>query len=270
MMLAGIVPHALPSRHHPLFQLQVPLQSVPTVPSKKTLLHALERAWKDGFDAKGAQHYGSRIVGKTGRSAHIGAIEVANLLWYYGVDATVVQFIKCQQSRTLLPKFVKAYFSKAVGLECCSFCKDNTISRNSNCNNCTRVSSKYCANGLLEHAAANLEFAVTPPECGCPLLPLYLQWEGHSVTIIGVDQDEQHLLVLDPQKSASQLERAMDRTQSLQPLRLATHKLSNKDTQIILATLLSLSATEQQRCKRSGNVVTAAEAAVQAHHQGTA
>jgi hypothetical protein len=115
----------------------------------------------------------------------IRPIEVANLLWYYGVDATFVQFIKCHEWRTLLPKFVNAYFSKAVGLEGCSFCKDNNNNKVGQPidTNCPRVSSKYCANGLLDHAEANLEFAVTPPECGCPLLPLYLQWEGHSVTI---------------------------------------------------------------------------------------
>ncbi|KAG7356684.1 peptidase C78 family protein [Nitzschia inconspicua] len=253
MLLSAILPH-LPASHT-LFQ-HIPLRQIAAVPTRLHLLKALERAWNDGFDAKGAQHYDYTIAGKSGRSAHIGAIEVANIFWYFGLDATVVQFIKCPESRKLLPKFVKAFFSKATALEGCSFCCDNDK------DGPPRASSKYCANSLLEYAEADMPFAM-PQECSCPIIPLYLQWEGHSVSIVGVDSTEENLLVLDPLKPASQLVRNMDAAQSLQPLCLPTRKLANKDTQIVLATLLPLDQAERKQYKQSGNVVTAAEAAVQ-------
>jgi Peptidase family C78 len=294
MMLSAMLPHL--SSSHTIFQQQqqqqrhdddVPLrkQPVPVIPNLRHIQQTLERAWHDDndkddhddhdrscrcWDVRGAQHYQYKIVGKTGRAAYVGAMEVATILWYWGVDATVVQFIQCHESRKLLPKFVQAYFGKGVtGIQGCSFCQQQRQQEAV----AVAVGSKYCVHGLLQHAAAaaaandvGLLLQLLPAECTCPILPLYLQWEGHSVTIVGITDDGNNLLVLDPMKSAITLQQELATAPFLEPLQLPIHRLQNKDTQIILCTLSPLSNAARNHIREcGGSVVTAAEAAVQLH-----
>jgi Peptidase family C78 len=300
MMLSAMLPHL--SSSHTIFQRQqqqqhddLPLrkQPVSVIPNLRHIQQTLERAWHDDndkddhnddhdnrscrscWDVRGAQHYQYKIVGKTGRAAYVGAMEVATILWYWGVDATVVQFIQCHESRKLLPNFVQAYFGKGVtGLQGCSFCQQQQQQQQQEAV-AVAVGSKYCVHGLLQHAAAaaaaaakdvGLLLPLLPAECTCPILPLYLQWEGHSVTIVGITDDGNNLLVLDPMKSAITLQQELATAPFLEPLQLPICRLRNKDTQIILCTLSPLSnAARNQIRECGGSVVTAAEAAVQFH-----
>jgi hypothetical protein len=246
MMLSAIIPH-LPSNHI-VFQRIPRRQPDPSIPNVLNMQQALEQAWAEGFDPEGARHYNYKVINSKSK---IGAVEVANLLWYYGFDAAVVQFIYCNESRQLLPKFIRAYFSKVVGREGCPFCP-----------NC--VQSSYCVTGLLEMSSSSLldEVINTTPSCDCPLLPIYLQWEGHSVSIVGIEDDGETLLVFDPLKQGNQIH-------STKSLRLSSKMLIKKDTQIILCTPRSISNQDRTKNKNGGggggavpNILTAAPEAV--------
>jgi hypothetical protein len=252
MMLSAVIPH-LPSSHA-LFQ-KIP-RRIPnhSIPSLLQLQQFMEGAWRDGFDPTGARHYGWKM---TGQRRWIGAVEVAKLLCYLGVDATVVQFVRGRQSREMLPKFVRAHFEKLNGCEGCPFCPQS-------------VRSKYCAQGTLQWSSMMNVLDPTPqqePECSCPILPLYLQWKGHSITIVGIEADGT-FLVYDPLKRGDQiLSRTTTTTTSScattattnvtssssfggwNPIRLLkTKELVNDDTQIILCTLYSMTSEDRRRC----------------------
>lgn len=247
MMLSAVIPH-LPS-NHALFRRiprRIPNQ---TIPSLLQMQQSMEEAWRDGFDPAGARHYKWKMVGKR---CWIGAVEVATLLCYLGVDATVVQFVRGRQSREMLPKFVRAHFEKLNGCEGCPFCPQG-------------VRSLFCAEGTLQWASTMNLSESSPqqePGCSCPILPLYLQWKGHSVTIVGIEADGT-FLVYDPLKRGDQiLSRTSASTttkptlsaysrggQSWKPIRLLkTKELVNDDTQIILCTLYSMNSEDRRRC----------------------
>ena len=226
MMLSALLPNL--QANHNIFKyipLRRPASVVPTVTQLES---SLEEAWAEGFDPKGAQHYCHKILG---RQSWIGTMEVASLLCYFGIDATVVQFIDCQESRSMLPKFVKAYFSKALDRDGCPF--------NSNC-----VGSSPHAKALLDIVTVQ-DKIIVQESCSCHLLPLYLQWEGHSVTIVGIEEDGT-FLVYDPSKNGQRIQHDLTSNRSFSPLRLnsvakvSTKDLLSKDTQIILCTLQSL------------------------------
>jgi Peptidase family C78 len=259
MMLTGVIPHLPPT--HAVFQ-RIPRRTPhATIPSLLQLQRSMEEAWGDGFDPKGAEHYRWKMVGKR---SWIGAVDVATLLCFLGLDATVVQFIKGRQSRELLPKFVRAHFEKLNGREGCPFCPQG-------------VRSRYCADGALQWASLSVGEGGIPalePACSCPVLPLYLQWEGHSVTVVGIEADGT-FLAYDPLKRGDQILTSASSTSSSsspfsagghrerwKPIRLRqTRDLVNKDTQIVLCTLHSMSKDDRRRCVTDPNgiVVTAGE-----------
>jgi hypothetical protein len=248
MMLTAILPH-LPASH--AYYHSVPRRShTTTIPSLGQLQRGLEQSWKAGFDPRGAQHYRCKIEGK---DAKIGAIEVASLLSFWGVDATVVQFVKCAASRLLLSKFVKAYFSKKLGKEGCSFCHPLAMT------NVARVDE------LLQFAEAEHDVPLET-QCDCPCLPLYLQWEGHSVTIAGIEtttlSPDARLLVLDPMKKGARLKNAVQQEKSLGPLWLSCKQLLQKDVQLIVCSLRPLSPKEKAERRQQVGVLTAAKDAV--------
>jgi hypothetical protein len=220
-----------------------------TIPTLTQIQQAIEQSWKEGFDPRGAQHYRSKIVGK---SCWIGAAEVASVMSYWGQDATVIQFIKCRESRALLPKFVKEYFLKKLGKEGCPFCSVDMRSE---------ASSKE----LLQFASMTEDVHIESA-CDCPLLPLYLQWEGHSVSIVGIEtvlpSNDLHFLVFDPLKNGTSLKTTLSSNKTLAPLRLSCKKLLGKDAQLILCSTRSLSPSEKSARRRSPPAVTAAEDAV--------
>jgi hypothetical protein len=247
MMLSAIIPHLPPS--HVAFQRIPRRQPHPSIPSVRYMQQALEQAWVEGFDPRGAQHYQHKLVDSRSK---IGAVEVANLFWYWGLDASVVQFVYCDESRRLLPRFISAYFSKVTGREGCPFCPNS-------------VKSPYCANGLLHWSSSFLSDGTCTQQsscCDCPLLPIYLQWEGHSVSVVGIEADGETLLVFDPLKQGRQIMCEIAAEESPKPLRLSSSTLTNKDTQIILCTLHSTTNVDRTKMKREGNILTAAKEAV--------
>jgi monoamine oxidase len=250
MIFSAILPHV--PANHVMFH-RIPRRSpTPCIPSLLQLQQHMEAAWHEGFDANGARHYGYQMVGRFGHGAKIGAVDAANLLRYLGIDATVVQFIKCRESRSILSKFIKSYFSKQTGKDGCLFC----------CR--TSCNSKISVNEILETTSWPSDIFVKPA-CQCPLLPLYLQWKGHSVTVVGFDEvgGEQYLLVFDPQQSANWIQSRLIVEKTLAPVRQPLSSFIHRDTQLVLCTLRSLSSNERYHCIQKC-VVTAAQAAVNA------
>ena len=243
MMLSALIPHLKPN--HSFFQVVPRRLQNTTIPSLRQIQSALEQSWKAGFDPNGAEHYRYKVLG---RNSKIGAVEVSSVMSYWGLDSTVVQFIKCRKSRELLPKFLKAYFSKCLGKEGCPFCSSGSS-----------MSSNACAEELLQFASIphNLRVEKT---CNCPLLPLYLQWEGHSVSIIGVEGDSS-LLVFDTLKNGNLIRKDLE-SKRITPLRLSFAPLLKKDVQIIICSMRSLTKSEKESRRIRPSTATAAKEAV--------
>lgn len=210
------------------------------IPSLLALQQSLEASWRAGYDPQGAQHYRHRLAGT---QQLIGAMEVATCLDYFGVDATVVQFIQCYESRRRLGGFCAAYLGKRSGCRMCGPVR----------------SSRSLAEELLQPTAG----VEQTPTCSCPVLPLYLQWKGHSVSLIGVETNAdglvRNLLVLDPMKDGSKLMQAAERN-DWGPFRISCDRLHSNNTQVVLVTTRNRSAAEQSLT--TTKVVTAAEDAV--------
>lgn len=224
------------------------------VPSLHQLQTFLEDSWKDGFDERGAQHYNHRIVGKR---SQIGAIEVSTILSYLHLDSTVVQFIKCRESRAMLGPFVWNYFLQGPCFSCSN--ADGSISCSS------------WAERLLEAAASRTENTKETKNdtcCSCPILSLYLQWEGHSATIVGVEKTKNNdisFLMFDPLKNGSTLKQALqsNRKDTLAQMHLSSKTLLKKDVQVVMCSPRALVEKERHAIRKfKGNVVTAAEDAV--------
>ena len=268
------------------------------VPTLDQLKAHLEESWSHGFDPQGARHFDNRIRDRTGRSSWIGAVEVSSLLSYLHVDSTVIQFIQCQESRALLGNFVWSYFSKKAGYDGCWFCSqvpsnDQKRSRPAQATKTTRyLHSTACAAELLQFASVVNDVEVEVECCKCPLLPLYLQWEGHSVTIVGIQKNDVtptssvlargdefstaramdfSLLVFDPLKSGIFLKNMLTGLQpklscphaltgaaSLAPIRLSTSDLVRLDCQIVMSTHKPLTSSERQKRRVKVNALTAA------------
>eukprot|EP00536_Pseudo-nitzschia_multiseries_P012003 jgi/Psemu1/290016/fgenesh1_pg.437_\ len=268
----------------------IPLRLPPTPTELPTVLElqgSLEHLWnEDGMDPDGAAHYGRSLRGKTGQKANIGAVEVAHLCLYYGIDAAVVQFIRCTASRRLLPSVVWSYFAENG--------PDGVDSAGS------RVwkDAPSLARILLERAEARAPknpdtiSPILPATCysyhdnpnlrlsspsltlsSVARLPLYLQWEGHSVTIVGIwvepepsqQQQQQrssssfensghdsrvYLLVLDPMKAAHPIS---------QSIPLPWDSIRQKDLQIVLCTDRSLEYSDRQYRDSVEWILTAAQ-----------
>ncbi|KAL3945591.1 MAG: hypothetical protein SGBAC_000331 [Bacillariaceae sp.] len=274
MVLTALLP-SLPT-HHAYYQLVPRRSGYVAIPSIGQIQSTLEQAWKEGYDPQGAKHFRQSIVGKTGKAGELGAIEISSLLTYWGLDSTVVQFISCHQSRRLLPIFVKLHFAKALGKEDCPCCSGGpgptepaggdvatfaSSSMDSATNNGGTFDSIDMAKKLLQFAEASLSIEET---CDCPVLPLYLQWEGHAVTIVGYHEQNGRLLVFDPRKKVPS---ACSSSQQTKPpsknlwstFQLDPEYLRNRDTQVIIASYRSLSLADKESQRERMEVVTAAE-----------
>lgn len=267
MLLSGLVP-LLPATH-PYFQslMHIYCQEVPDyllgasdsvliLPSLTQLQQQLEAAWREGFDPNGADHFKHSVVGRPSR---IGAVEVGFVFSYMWLDACVVQFIKCFQSRRLLPPFVYHYFRGCSAAQ----------------------SAKKKATDCLEWADKGTSGMGegTHPGASCTtLLPMYLQWEGHSVTIVGLDPpsgasagdigktnwSQWNLLVFCPGRNCSRLNSS---NTTVAPFRLSCRQLLQKDCQLVLSSPEPLTPNQRMERKFSANAFTAAQAAVMEHVQ---
>lgn len=216
------------------------------IPSLRRLQQNMETAWQQDFDPEGAEHYRHRIVGK---KVWIGAVEVSNLMTFMGLDSTLVQFIKCPASRRLLVPFCRAYFS-------CSYTDLEASSSAACCTTVSQVSSLSIAQNSLKAASKGATFA----PCQCARLPLYLQWRGHSVTIVGVvnSSSSSELLVLDPMRNGKAVTSALKR-QDMKGLGFDSRKLEREDCQIVVVSTRSLSSDERGRFGKQMQSLTAAE-----------
>ena len=153
----------------------------------------LERAWKEGFDPEGAKHYQGKIRGK---SRWIGAVEVASLLTSLSVDCTVVQFVRRDSSRRLLVDFLWQYFDSQSGFDRCQHDANNgdggtrTSTGNGACTgDLAKIILSNCGHGVAITRTTN---AAAKDGGACmsssPLVPIYLQYPGHSVTIVGIER----------------------------------------------------------------------------------
>jgi Peptidase family C78 len=244
MLLSALLP-GLPSTHAYLADRPRESSGTMDVPSLNQLQHCLEQAWARGMDPKGCQHYGGRMANTR---AQIGAVEAATALNACGLDATVVQFISVQESRTQLGSFCAAYMGRR---------------------SCSGSSSRELAEGLLRDLNVT-EQSWAPPQsessshgadAAGPSLPLYLQYKGHSVTIVGVEYDNHpvspkvsNLLVFDPRQRGDQLRSALQRG-DLAPFRRSVARLHSQDTQVVLCTPSGIRTKDM-------SVVTANEGAV--------
>mmetsp|Transcript_24929 Transcript_24929/g.37179 ORF Transcript_24929/g.37179 Transcript_24929/m.37179 type:complete len:544 (-) Transcript_24929:188-1819(-) len=209
------------------------------VPSLSQIQAFLEQSWADGFDPRGAKHYKNII---RGLKSQIGAVEVSSTLSYLQIDSVVAQFIHCHESRSLLGKFVWSYFTRKVGRDACFFCSCSKSSHDA-CHNDDDSESSFLMWSSVAQATELLRIAEVSHGnnnieedcyyCQCPLLPLYLQWEGHSVTIVGIknatsppgsSSDDStatpqfSLLVFDPLKEGSILKEKISSTLSQRQL----------------------------------------------------
>jgi hypothetical protein len=245
MMLTALLPHLQPN--HAFYQLVPRRFPSCAVPSLRQIETTLEQSWKAGFDPPGARHYGHKIVG---RQSEIGAVEVSSVMSYWGLDSAVVQFLACRESRELLPKFVRAYFAQALGKEGCPFCSSGS----------PRPKSIACAEELLQFASIPDDLQMERA-CDCPLLPLYLQWEGHSVTVVGCDGDDS-LLIFDPGESGFEIKKDLEMRKVPSAVRLSVKPLLEKDVQLILCSTCSLTQADKQSRRKRPSVATAADDAV--------
>ena len=265
MLLTATIPHLAPN--HAYFQKSPTTGSNSAViPTVRQLQGTIEKAWKDGFDANGARHYGGKLVNKR---QWVGAVEIASIWNYLGMDCTIVQFIKCADSRRQLPTFVKEYFSRSSeGDHTCPFCSgDITQSTGTLARSILSKVSSSVATGLVGSNTSRLPESRL--KCDCPLLPLYCQWHGHSVTIVGYEQvgSQEYILVYDPLKMGLDLKIELQRKQNFEPLRRPLKFLVQKDVQLIIPSLREITTGEYMRLKYSPDAETAARAAVERHVQ---
>lgn len=263
------------------------------VPTLYHLQSYLEHSWSDGFDPRGARHFGHRIRGRTGRSSWIGAVEVSSLLSYFGVDSAVVQFIQTPKSRALLGDFVRSYFERKVGYDGCYACCSALSFGPTAMKTVSPLSSTQVASELMQFAAmrksagdGNSDVAVEC--CRCPVPPLYLQWEGHSVTVVGCSEQKgfsnfgggvrggsYDLLVFDPMRSGSAIKERLQNgigglatsgkgtnfslTNPQIGVILPTTDLTKLDCQIVLSSQRPLSNNERAKYRAKVSALTAAD-----------
>jgi Peptidase family C78 len=250
MVLSALLPQ-LPPTHAYFADRPRESTDVMDVPSLNQLQHCLELAWARGMDPKGCQHYGGRIANT---QAQIGAVEAATALNACGLDATVVQFISVQESRTQLGPFCAAYMDRQ---------------------SCIGRSSREVAVSLLRGLNSTERPCIPPPqpdspshgsEAAGPSLPLYLQYKGHSVTIVGVEYDNHQMnpkvsnvLVFDPRQRGEHLHSALQRG-DFAPFRRSVSRLHCQDTQVVLCTPSEIHTKDM-------SVATAHEDAVLRHRR---
>jgi actin-like ATPase involved in cell morphogenesis len=99
------------------------------------------------------------------------------------------------------------------------------------------------------------------------MLPLYLQWEGHSVTIVGVEKTKSNtiqFLLFDPLKDGTKLKQTLLSKQKdvLAPMRLPCAKFLTKDCQVVVCSPRQLTELERNAIRSGPNVITASSDAV--------
>ncbi|KAL3757811.1 hypothetical protein ACHAWU_008926 [Discostella pseudostelligera] len=172
------------------------------VPCIEEIQRTTEKLWRQGYDIRNALHHEYKLVGK---KTWIGAVEVWSYLSFMRIDSIIVQFIKTSQNRALLGRFAWAYFNRVCHTFGCSCCQSSSGHRKSRLDGAGSGGVEGDPPPLASPILTSLEYAdhllreVTKPNnvvvddfhqpqhrCQCSIPPLYLQWEGHSVTVVGI------------------------------------------------------------------------------------
>lgn len=258
------------------------------VPSIHEIQSTMEQMWKKGFDLESAQHHKYSLVGKTSQIAFIGTLEAWGYLSFLGVDAAIVQFVNKEANRAMIGDFIWNYFAKRVGPDGCSCIDDVTI---------VQPGSPPIAVPLLSSFEYGCRLFNTRPvndcdstlrsSCTCALPSLYLQWEGHSITVVGIRKMKNtnesspptfNLIVFDPHvrgaQTKAQLEKGVDAKDALESVltNISTKRIKfelpvnelvrkRKNIQILLSTGAILDESERAKrtkCRPGFNCITAA------------
>lgn len=167
------------------------------VPSLLRIQEQLEMAWSSGFDPAGAQHFNNSLANTQKK---IGAIEVLSLLNYWYIDATAIQFSGHHKRQKLIFPFIYYYFTTRGGTVFPGQC-DNESQNNSSNTNSESWKQSMKIFKLLKQRDYKKDLASTSSlssgddndlASNCHsnnfVQPLYLQWEGHSITIVGIEK----------------------------------------------------------------------------------
>ena len=265
MMLSSLIPLLPPD--HPYFEIVPSRSSSMEPPALRDIQGLLEQTWREGFDPKGREHYRGRI---RGRSEWIGAVEVASVLWYLSIDSAVVQFLQRTQSTRMLADFLWTYFSNDSGFDTCEHSAMEPARgrrRGPNVMQLTESILNQCAFGgdSLSNAAASPATGTrSSADSHCiasPLVPVYLQWRGHSVTVMGIERvgESHNLLLLDPGKTIGDIgwsgrDAGGDPSILLDAIRKPASELYHADCQIVVSGSVPLSRTERMERKGDNGV----------------
>ena len=241
------------------------------VPSIYEIQTTMQQLWKAGFDESSADHYKHALFGKTGKNAMIGTLEAWSYLSYLGVDAAIIQFVKEEENRAMIGDFVWQYFSKMVGPDGCSCYDDVTIVQPGSPPIANPSLSSFEYGCKLFYTRINDDDFVPRSSCTCVLPSLYLQWEGHSITVVGIRKikstDESpptfNLIAFDPHMrgayAKAQLVTGVEEHRSLELVlskvkrfELPVNELVKKtvDIQLLLSTAATLGESERKRRKK--------------------
>ena len=205
------------------------------VPSVHGIQAWIEKAWAEGFDVEGYH----QLYPLVSSQSWIGATECAALLRYFGVRASVVDFgIELGCNSTRCDHFLKkksaprgfvcdkcsfrisdgySYFCSFCDFDLCPACYSKAGSAHSKepPQHAQREKLTSRVSRAL-HTWLQSYFALDWTSFGAPsvrdlrafLPPIYFQHEGHSRTIVGLDETSESpsLLLFDPAGSGSILE----------------------------------------------------------------
>ncbi len=254
------------------------------VPSVHEIQTTMEQLWKEGVDLESAKHHNYTLVGKTGKRAFIGTIEAWAYLSFLGVDAAIVQFLN--KNRAMVGDFIWNYFAKMAGPDGCSCFDDVTIVQPGAppIVNPSLSSFEYGCR-IFNTRPVNDGDATLRSSCTCALPSLYLQWEGHSITAVGIRKIKStdgspptfNLIVLDPHQrgalTKAHLEKGVDSNSTLESVmtgmkadkikfELSVNELVKKrdNIQLLLSTAAVLDESERgnrTKCRAGVHCITA-------------
>ena len=152
---------------------------LPAIPTIRQFEELMEKAWSEGYDPAGAQHFRSRLVGT---HRWIGTTELYTAFTYLGVRVKILDFPAAtgpKGQHLALIRFVRDYF------------KQNTPFQEEG-------NGKKRQRDAFESLMATEGSTVVQTD----KQPLFLQHQGHSRVIIGIEEatkgSEAALLIFDP------------------------------------------------------------------------
>eukprot|EP01112_Ceratiomyxa_fruticulosa_P012161 TRINITY_DN3355_c0_g1_i1.p1 TRINITY_DN3355_c0_g1~~TRINITY_DN3355_c0_g1_i1.p1 ORF type:complete len:464 (-),score=87.68 TRINITY_DN3355_c0_g1_i1:290-1627(-) len=202
---------------------QVLFNAQKRVPTVKTLQYFLEEAWFHGFDPQGMRQLGHDIVDT---KKWIGASDFATLCFFWSVNCTLVDFhCKCCSSGSTsgFYPFEKKGYGKNEG--------KSTGGKNGHKHSHPALFSWVYQ--YFYHRTDNTD----ENNSSAHPLPIYLQHQGHSRTIIGVEKSksgELFLLILDPSESIASFFNDKATFRSLSLIRYPLSSLNHKQYQIVV------------------------------------